>query len=540
MLRMKIGLSNRTGNHFFGSKVQGRSSLVICWLIILTIAYSNYYNKFWKDPGRIIAHDVISYYQYLPATFIYKDISMKFLKDDTGYFERKIWATPTETGWYMGRMTMGLAVMYSPFFLVAHALAEPLGHEPNGYSPPYKAGLIIASLVYLALGLFLLRKFLRYYFPDTAVALTLLLIGLATNLYFYTVMEPTMSHVFSFCLYALFLLLLHNWLGKPGWRGAIFLGLTAGLITLVRPSNIIIVLLIPLWMVGNVADLRERLSFLIKRWGMLAVMAIFAFLAVFPQLLYWKFASGHWLEYTYNREGFFFGNPQFINGLFSYRKGWLVYAPVMSFAVAGLLLLAFRNRKLFWPVLVFSVVNMYIVFSWWSWWYGGGFGQRALIESYAVLSVPMAAFLGWALTGRWYLKLVILALSAWFIFLNIFQTRQYYYGAIHWEAMTKEAYWDSFLHYRPSDRFQYLIRYPDVDKALQGIYVDRPPKKAPAQRIEGMTYEEFIIDMETKIRADSDWMEKIRDKSERWGQPVDSVIRKDANWIWEQKKEKNE
>ena len=506
-----------------------------CWLIILVVAYSNYYNKFWKEPGRIIAYDVISYYQYLPATFIHKDISMKFMKADTGNFDRKIWASETETGWYMGRMTMGLAIMYSPFFLGAHALAAPLGFEADGFSPPYKIGLILASIVYVALGLFLLRKFLIKYFSDRVVALTLLLTGLATNLYFYTVIEPTMSHAFSFCLFALFLLLMHSWLERPSGKRAFFLGLAAGLITLVRPSNGIIVLLLLLWQVGSFRNLGQRLSMFYKYRLHILFMILAGLIVIFPQLLYWKMASGHWLAYTYNNEGFFFDNPQFGRGLFSYRKGWLVYTPVMIFALAGLVILFIRNRKLFWPVFLFTLLNMYIVFSWWSWWYGGGFGQRALIESYAILSVPMATFIAWSWKGRWYLKTIVLLLSAWFIFYNIFQTRQYYFGSIHWEGMTKEAYWDSFLRYRPSERFQYLIRYPDSKKALEGIYEDLPARMPDIQTTQDVSYEEFLRVMELKIRADSNWMEQIRKKAEQWQLTEDSVIRKDAIWLWERK-----
>ena len=519
-------------------KIRKWPSLAACLIIILAVAYSNYYNKFWEKEGRIIAYDVISYYQYLPATFIYGDITMKFMKEDTGYFDRKIWASPTDQGWYLGRMTMGLAVMYSPFFFGAHVLAKPMGFTADGYSPPYKVGLILAGIFYLALGLFLLRKFLKEYFPEMVVAITLLLIGLATNLYFYSVLEPSMSHVFSFCLFALFLLLMHRWLARPSWKRTFYLGLIAGLITLVRPSNVIIVVLILLWHVGSLKDLKERIQFLTRSWGKVLLMVCMAFLVVFPQLLYWKFATGHWIAYTYNDEGFFFNNPQFIKGLFSFRKGWLVYTPVMIFSLAGLVVMLVRTRKLYWPVLIFTFINMYIVFSWWSWWYGGGFGQRALIESYAVLSVPMAAFIAWIIEKRWYWKSAFLLLSAWFIFLNIFQTRQYYFGSIHWEGMTREAYWDSFLKYRPSQNFWHLIRQPDNKKAKQGIYVDLPVKTPLIQKQEPQTYEDFIIEMEEKIRADSNWMGQIREKARNWEVSVDSVIRRDANWVWENKSKK--
>jgi hypothetical protein len=183
---------------------------------------------------------------------------------------------------------------------------------------------------------------------------------------------------------------------------------------------------------------------------------------------------------------------------------------------------------------------MYIVFSWWSWWYGGGFGQRALIESYTLLALPMTAFITWALEKKWFLYLPFYLLAGWFIFLNIFQTRQYYWGSIHWEGMTREAYWDSFLHYRPSEKFPELIRYPDVQKAKQGIYEDIPVviKEKPLEP-DTTGKAEYIRQLEEKMRSDSSWMRNIREKAAKWDKPVDSVIRNDARWMWEQNMLKN-
>jgi hypothetical protein len=537
---MRAVLPHRIKDFFSLAAEKGRLSLIAACIVILAVAYSNYYNKFWKETGRIIAYDVISYYQYLPAVFIHHDLTMKFIEQDPASFQKKIWASRTETGHYMGRMTMGLSVMYSPFFLTAHLLAPSLGYEADGYTPPYRMALIIASIIYMGLGLFLLRKVLKRYFADWPVALTLMLTGLATNLYFYTVIEPTMSHAFSFCLFSLFLFLLVRWLERPSTGRGILLGLTTGLIILVRPSNGIIVLLIPLWEVGSVQQLKERIHFLLHSWKKILIIALFAVLMMVPQFSYWKFVSGHWMNYTYNNEGFFFNNPQFIRGLFSYRKGWLVYTPVMVFAILGFYHLYKKRRGLFWPVIVFTLVNMYIVFSWWSWWYGGGFGQRALIESYTLLALPMTAFISWALEKKWMLSLPFYLLAGWFIFLNIFQTRQYYWGSIHWEGMTRAAYWDSLMHFRPSERFQDLVRYPDNQKAMKGIYEDKEVvKKEEPPKADTIGKEEFIRTLESKIRSDSNWMENIREKAAKWGKPADTVIRNDAQWMWDQKNQKD-
>jgi hypothetical protein len=108
-------------------------------------------------------------------------------------------------------------------------------------------------------------------------------------------------------------------------------------------------------------------------------------------LYFGKQTPAHGSYYSYGDEGFFFTNPQIINGLFSYRKGWLIYTPLMIFALLGILTLARRKfQQFFIPVLIFTVANIYVVYSWWCWWYGGSFGSRPMIDSYPLMAVALA------------------------------------------------------------------------------------------------------------------------------------------------------
>lgn len=437
--------------------------------VLITVILANRHNKFWKIEGRIISHDVILYYQYLPSTFIYGDVALRFLSGgNSSYFDGKIWGKRLENGKHVNKMTMGVAVMYSPFFFAAHALAGPMGYDASGFSPPYKVALIISSIFYLAIGLYLLMRVLLKYFPGHVAAITLVAIGLGTNLYFYTTIEPTMSHAYSFCLFALFIWALERWLERNDWKNAALLGFATGMIALVRPSNLAIVVLIPLWQVASFGQLGHRLKWLAGSYVHIGIMLLVFTVVVSPQIAYWKYISGSYLYYGYGEEGFFFNDPEFIKGIFSYRKGWLVYTPIMVFALAGLAFLWKSHRGLFFPVTVYVLVHMYIAFSWWCWWYGGGFGQRMMVETYVLLAIPFAAFTKW-ITGRHFAFWILFGLIAGFlIFLNMFQARQYYYGSIHWNSMSKEAYWDSFLRKKPSKEFPALLDHPDYGAALKG------------------------------------------------------------------------
>jgi hypothetical protein len=202
-------------------------------------------------------------------------------------------------------------------------------------------------------------------------------------------------------------------------------------------------------------------------------MIIFVLMIVviwLPQMVYWKEITGHWFFFSYgSNERFFFSDPAFIKGLFSYRKGLFVYTPVMLFALAGIFILWIRRSPYALPVTLFFPLNAYIIFSWWCWWYGGGFGQRAFIDSYALMAVPVAALLLFALTHfRKAVRISVMTVYMALFALGILNNIQYYHGAIHWDAMTHNAYWDSFGRIRPSERFNSLLEEPDYEKAREG------------------------------------------------------------------------
>jgi hypothetical protein len=200
----------------------------------------------------------------------------------------------------------------------------------------------------------------------------------------------------------------------------------------------------------------------------LILIILITCLVFVPQIIYWKYTTGGYFYYGYGDERFFFNNPVFLKGLFSYRKGWLVYTPVMTFALIGIIVLFFRHRKFFWPVAVFTLLNLYIVWSWWCWWYGGGFGQRALIESYAMLSIPLTAFTKYIFEKQLKFRILFLFIMACLISLNIFQTKQYNIGVIHWDAMNKKTYWDSYFRLKIRPGFYDMVDPPDYKAAMKG------------------------------------------------------------------------
>jgi len=421
----------------------------------------------WERNNRVIANDAIIYYAYLPAFFIYQDLTMNF-KNEIKDKEVKIWAHKLDNENYVLKMSMGLAYLYSPFFAAAHAYSIVSGHRTNGYAPPYKLALMLSSLVYLLLGLLALRKFLLNFVKDLTVGITVLILVFGTNLAYYTIIEGQMSHVYSFFLFALFLLITKSWHTRQQFRTAILLGIVSGLISLIRPTNIVIILIFLFWNSFSVSDFKNNIYLFLQKYNHISIMILAGILVWLPQLFYWHNITGSWLYYSYNDESFFFTNPVFMKGLFSFRKGWLIYSPVMIFSLVGIIHLFRMKHKYAVPVSIFTFMNLWIIFSWWSWWYGGSFGQRAIIESYSLLALPLAILIQRISTFKVPLKIITIALLFMFSTLGLWNSIKYYYGSIHWQSMTSEAYFDSFLKTRPNKTFYEKLERPDYEGAKKG------------------------------------------------------------------------
>ncbi len=450
-------------------RIRSLYSFIAILLLISSLVMSVFNVKFWKHEGQVIKWDVLEYYGYLPSFFIHKDLSLQFTDQPGQDWGKKFWTLTAPNGNKVFKMSMGMSIMYAPFFGMAHLYAKSTGEIADGFSPPYKFALMMSSLVYLFLGLLVLRKLLQLFFNDIITAITLIAIVAGTNLWYYASFEAPMSHAYSFSLIAIFIWLVIQFYSKPTFLKSISLGLTFGLISLIRPSNAIIGLVFILYNVTSFQQLKDRVGFLLTCYREVLLIGLFSFFVWLPQFFYWHMQTGNWLYFSYSENGaFFFLNPHITNGLFSYRKGWFLYTPLMLIAVMAIPLTWKYARSLSLPLLVFVPMNVWIIFSWWCWWYGGCYGQRAFIDSFALMAFPLASMLKWLtiqVPTKKYLGYTVISLC---FFLGIFHTAKYYYGSIHWDSMTREAYWDSFTRLRPGPEFQKLLKEPGYEKALKG------------------------------------------------------------------------
>jgi hypothetical protein len=423
----------------------------------------------YKERSGVINWDVVFYYSYLPVTFIYHDVTLNFLDNYKGPHYFDIWHSTTPEGKKIIKTSMGLSILYAPLFLLGHISAWILGEDMGGYSPPYKFWIQIGSMLYVLLGLFVLSKILLKYFSQRITIITILIISLCTNLLHYATSEAAMPHGYNFLLLIVFTFLTIRFYDHINFKNAIFLGLTFGLITLIRPTNIIIILIFLFWNVFSLETLKNRIILLLRNYKLLILIGFFAFLIWVPQLMYWKYITGKLFYFSYMGESFYFNHPQIINGLFSFRKGWLMYTPVMIFSLIGLFMLNKNLKSFRLAVILIAILHIYIVFSWWCWWYGGSFGSRVMIDIYGILAFPLAAFLEFVSRQKISFKVLSITFIVLFSLINIKFYIQKSMGVLHHDAMSKATYTKYFFKFHDDGPFWKMLEEPDYQKALKGI-----------------------------------------------------------------------
>ncbi|MBA4409668.1 MAG: hypothetical protein C0397_09625 [Odoribacter sp.] len=377
-----------------GSIVKSWKSLFVWILFTLIVAWQ--INKRHQETGTFnwttpMWADQAGYYVYLPSLFIYDFDAKRFpekIEEKTGYG----FSFDLEKNKVVTRYTCGIAILQAPFFLIIHGVAGILDQPQDGFSGIYHKVPDLSALFYCILGLYFLRKFLMFYYRQRTVWLTVLTLFSGTNLYYYAVESTGMSHVYSFALFAfiawLSKMIISGELKRPG---IYFIGWSFlfALIVLIRPTN---VLLFPFLFCLD-CNTRDEFWLRIKRFLTFRVLLVLSgsFLFVFlPQFLYWKYASGNYINDSY--EGFGFSNwksPKILELWFSPNNGLFLYSPLYLAAIAGLFLMIRRKLINGWVILITFLVATYVYASWFVFSFGCSFGSRNFVEYTVLFSLPL-------------------------------------------------------------------------------------------------------------------------------------------------------
>ena len=442
--------------------IRHSSSLLAIGLVVLVTAVLSMRGPWQGEDGQgwkgTIRSDAKGYYGYLQAIFLRNDLGQEPFQWE--YVKR----TPNGT---LNKYFAGTAVTMAPWFAIGHALAltDP-GAPRNGLSEYEMKALFIGAWCYLLLGLLAVRALLiGLGIRERVIAWVVLAFGLGSTLLQMAGFQPAWSHIHSFCAISTFLLLIHRLTLGANPRWALAAGALFGLIVLIRPVNGLVLLAIPV-VAGK--DLPALLARLRARPGIALGAVLASALVIGVQPLLWKLQTGNWLEYGYGGEGFLWGRPEVFKVLFGFRRGLFLWTPVLLLSALGTLLLWRWDRTRAAWSLLYWVSNVYVISSWWIWYYGSGFGARVFVDHYPVLAIPMALLLQRTTARTWTLARLFIATC---IVLHLFQLWQYHTNILHHECMDRAKYIWAFGRYAEEDRGRLGGNYQEAPYHPNGMDV---------------------------------------------------------------------
>lgn len=400
-----------------------------------------------------ISWDVFGYYLPLQATFIEGDPMLndrawvEELNKDHQLSGTIYQVSSNDQGEPMYFFLFGMSYLYAFFFAIGHLFASWLGYAQNGLSPPYQYALVYGCMLYTIIGLYYFRKVLKHYFSEQIVSILLVVLVLGTNYSHHMTLKnlETVNVLFMFA--AIIIWNTIRWYDNYRAKNLIIIGASITLMALAKPSEVLIVLVPVLWGLSSITGIGKRLLLFWNYRNQFFIAIGICLLIAIPQMYYWYAKTGSILFDTYKNPGVGLDlfSPHLVDSLVSYRKGWLLYTPIMLFALIGYVLLFKKRRDLFLGLFLPFVIGFYIISSWTEFWYGAGFSNRPVISLYPVLFIPFGFFLTWLFERKVVLQASVFGLMVFFIFLNQFQWWQLRNYVLDPYRTTGAYYWSTFL-----------------------------------------------------------------------------------------------
>ena len=403
---------------FFKSNFYNSNWIYVLLLIvvfILTMVRQNNITNFDCE----ICSDKAGYYMYLPALF---HMGFKAENYPDGFAQQhgggKGFRINREENKVITKFTSGIAILQLPFYTMGFVIEKLFSLQVEPYSDYYMIFINIGAAFYLVLGLFFLRKWLNFYVSDRSSFWTILVIFFGTNLYYYTLDESLMSHMYSFTLFSMLLYGLKAFANTGQYKYFILFIIPMSFAILIRPTNILFAIIALLIDVRNFKELRKKLMPLLSPVYIIPSI-IFFLLIITPQLFYWKYAYGSYVVWSYSGEGFSnWDYPKFLIVWFSPQGGLFPYTPIM---LLSLLFLGFSFSKIknSWLIVLTFFVVSYMCASWIRPEFGiCNFGKRPMVEYLPILMFPIAYIFEYYKTYHKVLKYTLLSSIAFFVIYN--------------------------------------------------------------------------------------------------------------------------
>jgi hypothetical protein len=313
----------------------------------------------------------------------------------------------TPTGHLDNHFTVGPAILWTPFLLLAHAgvlLARALGSSvvADGFSAPYRITMALATAIYGFLGLLLAFRLARQYVHERWALLATIAIWWASSLPVYMYFNPSWSHVHSAFAVALFLWYWHETRASRSFLQWFLLALIAGLMLDVYYANVMVLTVLVVeaahqYLAAFRRDPRAtapdspRLDDLLVRHLLFASVL---FLCMLPIFLTRRVVYGNAFESGYiPLRNWLWRSPAFLAVLFSSNHGLLSWTPILFFAIVGLILFRWREPRAGAPFLA-AFLAFYLFIACYPDWAGiSSFGSRFFVSLTALFILGLAVFL---------------------------------------------------------------------------------------------------------------------------------------------------
>jgi hypothetical protein len=312
----------------------------------------------------------------------------------------------TSTGHLENHFTVGPAILWTPFLLVAHIgilLARALGSSvaANGFSAPYRISMAFATALYGFLGLLLAFRLARQYVEERWALLATLAIWWASSLPVYMYFNPSWSHAHSAFAVALFLWYWHETRSSRSLAQWLILAVITALMLNVYYANAMVLSVLAIEAArqyylalrpGPSAAPHSTLSIpdLLLRHALFAAVLLIGLL---PTLITRYIIYGSPFESGYvPLRNWLWSSPVFFSVLFSSNHGLLAWTPILLFSLAGLFIFWRRQRRPGTPFLT-AFLAFYLLISCYPDWAGiSSYGNRFFVSLTPLFILGLAVF----------------------------------------------------------------------------------------------------------------------------------------------------
>ena len=312
----------------------------------------------------------------------------------------------TSTGHLENHFTVGPAILWTPFLLVAHAgvlLARTLGSSvaADGFSAPYRIAMALGTAIYGFLGLLLAFRLARRYVEERWALLATLAIWWASSLPIYMYFNPSWSHAHSSFAVALFVWYWQETGSSRSLAEWVILALITGLMLNVYYPNAMILVVLAIEALRQYYLVLRRDSSLppesiphvpelLLRHSIFATVVLICLLPTFISryLIYGSaFESGYIPLRDWN-----WSSPRFLAVLFSSNHGLLSWTPILILAIVGLFIFWRWQRRAGTPFLA-AFLAFYLFISCYPDWAGiSSYGNRFFVSITPLFILGLAVF----------------------------------------------------------------------------------------------------------------------------------------------------